>query len=80
MGEEYPNLIAPEGKQALQRMGIQSSLTGPQQNAASCSKKLIRKTYKRAALRAIELFPQEQFRAVMLAETSLAIRPPMGKW
>jgi hypothetical protein len=38
MGEEYPNLIAPEGKQALQRMGIQSSLTGPQQNAAPAPK------------------------------------------
>ena len=31
-------MIAPEGKQALQRMGIQSSLTGPQQNAAPAPK------------------------------------------
>ena len=33
IGDEYPNLIAPEGKQALQRMGIQSSLTGGQSSA-----------------------------------------------
>src|ERR1700678_704586 len=26
MGEEYPDLITPEGMQALQRMGVQSSL------------------------------------------------------
>jgi hypothetical protein len=28
MKSEYPNLIAPEGQEALQRMGIKSSLTG----------------------------------------------------
>ena len=32
MGEEYPNLIAPEGQAALQKMGVQSSLVQPQPN------------------------------------------------
>jgi len=35
MKEEYSNLIAPEGQAALKKMGVQSSLSSPQQTAPS---------------------------------------------
>jgi hypothetical protein len=35
MGEEYPNLIAPEGQAALKKMGVTSSLSASPQNGRS---------------------------------------------